>query len=197
MAEKPNNNSILAIEKFGSKVLRAPCAAISKIDKSIEKLADKMLKTMYKADGVGLAAPQVGVNKRLIVIDVDYSSERYEDDSNKDNTENEYNPLIMINPVIVYQEGEMKSYEGCLSFPGVFFNVKRAKRIVFKFLDLKGKEQRMEAEGDLFCRCIQHEIDHLDGKLFCDIATNKEEAKIELTKGGFANVDDQPPMFIL
>lgn len=191
------NSQNLEIEQYGSKVLRNPSAAIKKIDKDVEKLANKMLKTMYKSDGVGLAAPQIGVNQRLIVIDVDYSSERYESDSDKDNTDAEFNPLVMINPVIVYREGEMDSFEGCLSFPGVFFNVKRARKIVFKFLDLKGKEHRMEAEGDLFCRCVQHEIDHLDGKLFCDIATDKEQAAKELERGGFANVDDNPPMFIL
>lgn len=184
----------LNIEKYGSNILRKPCATITKFDKSIEKLADEMLQTMYAENGVGLAAPQVGQNLRMMVVDVDWASEK-ENDSNEGS---DYNPFIMINPVIVYKEGEVDSFEGCLSFPKVFFHVKRAKRIVFKYQDLKGKEHRMEADqGDLFCRCIQHEIDHLDGKLFVDIALNKEEALAELKKNGFSEVDSPPPPMML
>lgn len=185
-----------SVEKFGSEVLRKPCKTITKFDKKLAKLANKMLRTMYDENGVGLAAPQIGVDERIMVIDTDYASERYEDEANKENNGNDYNPFIMINPVIVYHEGEVESYEGCLSFPDVFFNVKRYRKIVFKFQDLKGKEHRMEAEDDLFCRCVQHEIDHLNGRLFVDIATDKAIAKDELSKGGFGDVNSPPP-FIL
>jgi peptide deformylase len=89
-------------------------------------------------------------------------------------------------------EGEMESFEGCLSFPEVFFNVTRAKKIKFKFQDLKGLEHEMTAEEDLFCRCIQHEIDHLNGQLFVDIAEDKIIARSELDEHGFANVNSQP-----
>lgn len=190
-----NESKNFDIEKYGSPILRKPCSAVKKFDKSLEKLAKQMLKTMYDEDGVGLAAPQIGVNERLIVIDVDYPSPRYEKENTK-SSEPEYNPIIMVNPVIVYKEGEMDSHEGCLSFPGVYFTVKRAKKIVFKFQDLKGKEQRMEADGDLFCRCVQHEIDHLDGKLFVDIALNKVEAIEALEENGFKDINSPPP-FIL
>lgn len=182
------------IEKYGSEILRKPCSVVTKFDRKLEKIVDKMLKTMYHENGVGLAAPQIGINQRIIVIDVDWASERYETE-NKDK-EPEYNPLVMINPVIVYKEGEMDSYEGCLSFPQVFFNVKRARRIVFKFNDLSGKEQRMEASEDLFCRCVQHEIDHLDGRLFIDIALDKGIAREELIGHGFAGVNSPPPMIL-
>ncbi len=181
------------IVKYGCDVLRKPALTVTKFDRKLEKLADKMLKIMYAADGVGLAAPQIGVSQRILVIDVDYHSDRYEQE-----TEGEPNPFIMVNPVIVYREGEMESYEGCLSFPDVFFNVKRARKIAFKFQDLNGKEQRMEAEGDLFCRCVQHEVDHLNGKLFIDVALDQGIARSELDKHGFAGVKDtKGPVIIL
>lgn len=188
--------SKLEILEYGSEVLRKPCSAVTKFDKDLEKLVNNMLETMYAADGVGLAAPQIGVNQRVIVVDVDYSSARYEDQKDQANTEPEYNPFIMVNPVIVFKEGDINSLEGCLSFPGVFSEVKRAKRIVFKFQDLNGKEQRMEAEEDLFCRCVQHEIDHLDGQLFVDIALDKKQAQEELNSHGFKGVDSPPPLFL-
>ncbi len=190
MSSKEN----LHIEVYGSKVLRTPSQAVTKFDRKLEKLAKQMLKVMYEENGVGLAAPQIGVNHRIIVIDTDWASDRYDETKNKKDID--YNPFVMINPVIVYKEGEMDSPEGCLSFPGVFFTVKRATKIVFKFQDLTGKEHRMEAAGDLFCRCIQHEIDHLDGKLFVDIAVDKAIAKEELEKNGLGDVKS-PPMFIL
>jgi peptide deformylase len=179
----------LEVKKFGEEILRKQCSAVTKFDKDLEKLANDMLETMYESNGVGLAAPQVGVNKRVIVVDTDWASERYENEQEEDP---DYNPFIMVNPVIVYKEGEVDSLEGCLSFPEVYTVVKRAHRIVFKFQDLKGKEQRMEAEGDLFCRCIQHEIDHLDGQLFVDIATDKTSAKKELDEHGFKDVKSAP-----
>lgn len=190
--------AVLSIEKYGSETLRKPCAVVKQFDKKLKKITDNMLETMYAADGVGLAAPQIGINQRIIVIDVDYSSNRYADEKDKDpNSEVEYNPYIMINPVIVFKEGEIDSFEGCLSFPEVFTEVKRAKRIVFKFQDLAGKEVRMEAEDDLFCRCIQHEIDHLDGKLFVDIAVDKSAAQKELNEHGFKGVKSPPnPLLI-
>jgi peptide deformylase len=190
------NNSFFSIEKYGSQVLRTPSSVIEKFDRELEKIANKMLKTMYHEDGVGLAAPQVGINKRVIVIDVDYASSRYEETVGNKEAEADFNPIVMVNPVIVYREGEMDSYEGCLSFPGVFFKVKRAQKIVFKFQDLKGKEIRMEAAGDLFCRCVQHEIDHLNGKLFVDIAIDKAEAQTALTEHGLGEVKSPPPLFM-
>jgi peptide deformylase len=131
---------------------------------------------MYENNGVGLAAPQVGVSKRIMVIDVSRDEEPKK-------------PLVFINPLIVEREGELVGLEGCLSFPDVFFEVKRSNRIVVKFQNLSGKEQKLEAQGDLLCRAIQHEIDHLDGELFVDKAVSKLAADLELTKHGFIEGD--------
>jgi len=173
------------IFKYGSDVLRRRSTPVTKFDKRLGKLADDMIETMYLANGVGLAAPQIGVNQRIIVVDTEYGSERYEDSK----TVKGKNPLVMINPEIIEMEGEIESYEGCLSFPEVYFNVTRAKKIKIKFLDLKGVEHEMAAEDDLFCRCIQHEIDHLNGRLFVDLAQDRVIAREELDKHGFANVE--------
>ena len=179
------NKKTFDIEIFGSEILRTPSSVIKKFDKKLQKLADKMLKTMYAENGVGLAAPQIGENIRLIVIDDEWDPE---DDYRA--------PKILVNPMIVYKEGEMESYEGCLSFPGVFFNVTRAKKIVFKYHDINGKEHRSETEGNLLSRVIQHEIDHLDGRLFVDIANDKALAKEELEKHNLGNVDSKPPIIL-
>jgi peptide deformylase len=179
------NKKTFDIEIFGSQVLRTPSSLVKKFDKNLAKLADKMLKTMYAENGVGLAAPQIGENLRLIVIDHQWDIEKPE-----------RFPMVLVNPVIVFKEGEMESYEGCLSFPGVFFNVTRAQKIVFKYQDLKGKEQRQEAQGDLLCRVIQHEIDHLDGRLFVDIANDKAIAKEELEKNHLGDVNSPPPIVL-
>lgn len=184
------------IEQYGAAVLREPCATVTKFDRKLEKIADKMLKTMYKENGVGLAAPQVGVKQRIIVIDTEWASERYKEEHANSDKEPEYEPYVIINPMIVYKEGEMDSYEGCLSFPDVFFKVKRASRIILKYQDLTGKEYRIEAAEDLFCRCVQHEIDHLNGRLFVDIAVDKAIAREELSKHGFAGVNSPAPMLL-
>ena len=151
-----------------------------------------MLETMYAAHGVGLAAPQIGINQRIVVIDAEYGSDRYDESGKSTGRKNPRNPLILINPEITEMEGELESYEGCLSFPDVYFNVTRAKKIKFKFNNIKGQEEEMEADGDLFCRCVQHEIDHLNGQLFVDIADDRIIAREELDKNGFANIDSQP-----
>ncbi len=191
-----NEDKYFSIEKYGANVLREPCSTVTKFDRKLEKIADKMLKTMYHQNGVGLAAPQVGIKHRIIVIDTEWASERYKEEREESDAEPEYEPYIMVNPIIVYKEGEMDSYEGCLSFPDVFFKVKRASRIVFKFQDLTGKEHRLEAAEDLFCRCVQHEIDHLNGKLFIDIAVDKGIAREELSKHGLGGVNSPPPMVL-
>ena len=187
------NKNTLEIKKYGAEVLRTPAKTVTKFDRKLQKLADKMLRTMYAENGVGLAAPQVGESLRILVIDTEYANERYESSAEADGARN---PMVIINPIIVYKEGEMDSFEGCLSFPEVFFNVKRARKIVFKFQDLSGKEQRMEAESDLFCRCIQHEIDHLNGRLFVDIALDSGIARKELSEHGFGDVNSPPPVII-
>jgi peptide deformylase len=168
----------LQLKYYPEEVLRTPAKKISRIDGGVRKLAQDMLETMYSNNGVGLAAPQVGHSKRMMVIDV-----AGDDEPRK--------PIVFINPEIVEQDGELVGTEGCLSFPGVFFEVKRFNKVTVKYTNLSGKEQRLTAEGNLLSRAIQHELDHLNGELFIDKPINKLLADIEMTKHGFngENVD--------
>jgi peptide deformylase len=168
--------SVLKLRIYPDPVLKQKARKITIIDGSVRKLAQDMLDTMYKSDGVGLAAPQVGVSKRIMVIDV--SSE-----------EEPAKPIVFINPEIIEKDGEMIGQEGCLSFPDVFFEVKRASRVVVRFQNLKGQTLKLTAEGNLLSRAIQHEIDHLDGKLFIEKATNELKRDLEMTKAGLLDGD--------
>ena len=162
----------LEIYKLGDDVLRKNSKRISKVDNSIRTLAKEMLQSMYAAKGIGLAAPQIGINKELLVIDVNY------DDSAAE-------PLILINPEISSYGTTLNSYEeGCLSIPGVYLNVIRPSTIKLKFRDEMGRPRKMKAEG-LLARCIQHEMDHLNGVLFVDRVSSKEDLNKELIKEGF------------
>ncbi len=141
----------MEIRKAGDRVLKEKAEAVSHVDKKIRKLLDDMAQTMYKADGVGLAAPQVGVSLRVIVIDVD-------------------DELIeLINPVIVRSEGCELGNEGCLSIPGVFGEVERFSEVTVTGLNRFGKNVSITGTG-LLSRALQHEIDHLDGILFIEKA---------------------------
>jgi len=141
----------MEIRKAGDKVLKEKAGAVSHVDKKIRKLLDDMTQTMYNADGVGLAAPQVGVSLRVIVIDVD-------------------DELIeLINPVIVSSEGCELGTEGCLSIPGVFGEVERFSEVTVTGLNRFGKNVSIRGTG-LLARALQHEIDHLDGILFIEKA---------------------------
>lgn len=132
--------------------LRAPSKPITVFDISLQQLIDDMFETMYAAKGIGLAAPQIAINKRLAVIDVS---------ANKSST------LCLINPEIVDKRGEALMEEGCLSVPGVYDKAPRALWVRLSALDRYGKPYEIEAEG-LLAHCIQHEVDHLNGKLFLD-----------------------------
>ena len=162
----------LQLKYYPAEVLRDTAKKITRVDGSVRKLAQDMLDTMYANNGVGLAAPQVGVSKRMFVLDVSG-----EEEPNK--------PIVFINPEIVNAEGEMVGTEGCLSFPGVFFEVKRFSKVTVKYTNLSGKEQKLVADGNLLSRAIQHELDHLNGELFIDKPTNKLLADLEMTKHGF------------
>ena len=135
---------------------------MEKVDDDLRALVDDMFETMYAAPGIGLAATQVDVHKRLLVTDV-----------SPDKTE----PHVLINPVIVEKDGEALTEEGCLSVPGYYEQVKRAEHIRVRFLDRDGVETEMEAEG-LLAVCIQHEMDHLDGKLFVDYLSEAKRQRI-------------------
>jgi len=137
------------------KRLRRISEPVGKITAEIKKLVDDMFETMYDAPGIGLAAVQVGVLKRVVTMDL----------SKK---EGPSEPKIFINPEIVWRSEEKSTYEeGCLSIPEIHEDVERSARVTVKYLDLQGKSQEEEAEG-LFATCIQHEIDHLNGVLFID-----------------------------
>ena len=144
--------SVLSILEFPDPRLRLHAAAVTVFDTKLKKLGADMLQTMYAAKGVGLAAIQVNVQQRVLVADM--SDERKQ-------------PLILVNPRVVEKSGSQVYQEGCLSFPGMFADVTRALNIKVKAHDPDGKELSLELEGPLAV-CIQHEIDHLDGKMFVD-----------------------------
>jgi peptide deformylase len=169
----------MKLRYFPDPVLKQKAKKITTFDQSVRKLAQDMLDTMYDSDGVGLAAPQVGVSKQIMVIDVGSGDD--DDDSRR--------PIVFINPQIIEAEGEMIGQEGCLSFPGVYFEVKRASRIVVRYQNLAGKEVKLEASSNLLCRAIQHEMDHLTGDLFIEKASSPLQRDLEMTKNGFMEGD--------
>lgn len=141
---------LLQVREIGDPVLRTKSSKIDKIDQKINNLIDNMFETMYVEDGVGLAAPQVGILKRIAVVDI-----------------REGNKVILINPEIIEAEGKAVMEEGCLSIPGQTGEVIRNEKIKVRSLNRKGEEIEFEASG-FEARAIQHEIDHLDGVLFVD-----------------------------
>ncbi|MEL7085365.1 MAG: peptide deformylase [Cyanobacteria bacterium P01_A01_bin.3] len=167
------------IHKLGDRVLRQPAKRVAKVDDSIRELARQMLQTMYSADGIGLAAPQVGINKRLIVVDCD---------PDKPDAE----ALVLINPEIKNHSNDgVLGEEGCLSIPAVFLDVKRPSKITVSFKDVTGRPKRIKADG-LLARVIQHEIDHLDGVMFVDRVENGIQRTQELSSHGFNPRDVVP-----
>ncbi len=136
-------------------ILRKKSGVIEKIDDELKKLLNNMLETMYDAPGIGLAAVQIGVLKRIVVIDV----------SNKDEKKN---PLFLINPEITYKSNSTSVYEeGCLSLPGYFAEIERPTECHLNYIDYNGNKKTLKADG-LLSTCIQHEVDHLNGVLFVD-----------------------------
>ena len=144
--------AILNILHFPDPRLRTKAKPVSEVTPEINKILNSMLQTMYDAPGVGLAATQVNIHQRLVVIDV---------------SEEKNQPIKLINPQIISKTGTEESEEGCLSVPGYFEKVTRAEAITYTALDEQGKQYTKSAEGFLAV-CIQHELDHLDGKLFVD-----------------------------
>jgi len=145
---------IRPIIKYGQPVLHAPARPIESIDDGVHALIDDMVKTMYVAPGIGLAAPQIGVPLRLFVVDLSVGRSAGE-------------LIVMINPEVVAREGMQTEEEGCLSVPGFNATVVRPTRVVVKGLDADGREQTLEGDG-LLARAFQHEMDHLDGTVFLD-----------------------------
>lgn len=155
--------SILTILEFPDERLRKKAAVVKTVDDKIKKLVDDMLETMYQSHGVGLAATQVDIHQRVIVIDV---------------SEEKDAPLFLINPEIIEKDGIKESEEGCLSVPGFFEKVKRAEHIRVKALNREGQSFEFEAR-ELLAVCVQHEIDHLNGKLFVDYISSLKRQRIK------------------
>ena len=146
-------------------ILRKKCEPFQQVDKSVQKLMKDMEETMYKAPGIGLAAVQIGILKRVVVIDIS------KDDGKK-------NPLFFVNPKIIYKSENTSTYEeGCLSLPGQFAEIERPAECLVKYLDFYGKEKQLKADG-LMATCIQHEVDHLDGILFIDYLSKLKKTMI-------------------
>lgn len=171
--------AVLKVLEYGDPVLRKPTEKVHKISAKVKKLVSDMFDTMYQQQGVGLAAPQVGVSKRLFVLDCTTD-------------EKQLPQMVMINPIIVKKWGAIESKEGCLSFPGVYTMVKRYENIVVRYMDLNGKRQEMTVEGGgLLCRAIQHEYDHLEGVLFVDHIMDMDDAAQQLEEHNLPPIDPQ------
>lgn len=145
--------AVLDIRKAGEKVLKEQAAPVTKIDRRLRKLLDDMAQTMYAANGVGLAAPQVGASLRMIVVDAGEGL------------------IELVNPVVVEREGCELGNEGCLSIPGVYGEVERSAKVRVEGVTREGRKVSLAAEGFL-ARVLQHEIDHLDGVLFIEKASS-------------------------
>lgn len=168
--------AIKKVLRYGDPILRTPSKEVHKVSKKVQELVNDLIDTMYAQNGVGLAAPQIGVNQRIFVVDVSTGDEPL-------------NPIVFINPKIIKKSGACRSHEGCLSFPEAFTDVKRYANVMIKAMDRKGKSFVLEAkDGTLLARCIQHEFDHLDGVLFIDHSMNRFETDVVLKE------QDLPPL---
>ena len=143
--------ALLDIKKAGAPVLKQVCAPVQKVEAKLKALLNDMAETMYKSNGIGLAAPQIGKPIRVVVIDIGEGL------------------IELINPMITSREGTVVDSEGCLSVPNIFGDVERAEKVTVEYTNRFGKRKKIKAEG-LLARCVQHELDHLDGILFIDIA---------------------------
>ncbi|MGB1297592.1 MAG: peptide deformylase [Psychrobium sp.] len=144
--------AVLTVLRFPDKRLRTVAEPVAEVTSETKKIIDDMLETMYDEKGVGLAATQVDIHQRIVVMDC---------------SEDQETPIIMVNPEIIAREGSMMNEEGCLSVPGVYASVERAEKVTVRALDRDGKEFEFDAE-ELLAICVQHELDHLLGKVFVD-----------------------------
>lgn len=155
--------ALLDVLHFPDKRLRTVAKAVAQVTPEVKKIAADMLDTMYAENGVGLAATQVNIHQRIVVIDVSETRDQ---------------PMMLINPIITEKEGEEKSQEGCLSVPEINADVKRAETVTIEYLDIEGVAQTLHADG-LLAVCIQHELDHLQGKLFIDYLSPFKQKRIK------------------
>ena len=176
VSKDPVDNPPYDIHKLGDQALRTPARRVGKVDEAVRSLARDMLVSMYAARGIGLAAPQIGVDLQLLVIDLEI-----EDPASP--------PLVLINPEITSVGGSLCTYEeGCLSIPGVYLDVVRPSVVDVSYRDELGRPKRLKADG-LMARCIQHEMDHLNGVLFVDRVTDHDKLREGLGEKGFDPAD--------
>ena len=169
--------SVKKVLKYGTASLREPSKEVHKVSQKIKVLVDDLLDTMYAQNGVGLAAPQIGENYRIFVIDVSTGDQPL-------------NPMVFINPKIIKKSGACISHEGCLSFPEAFTDVRRYANVMVKAMDRNGRSFVLEAkDGTLLARAIQHEFDHLDGILFIDHLINRFDAETVLEKNNLPPIE--------
>ena len=169
--------SVKRVLQYGEKSLREPSKEVHKVSKKIQELVQDLLETMYAKNGVGLAAPLIGVTYRVFVIDVSKNDEPL-------------NPIVFINPKIIKKSGAVIAQEGCISFPEAYTDVRRYANVMVKALDRHGRPFVMEAkDGELLARAIQHENDHLDGVLFIDHCVNRFETDKILAEHKLPPVD--------
>ncbi|MEE9302303.1 MAG: peptide deformylase [Thiotrichaceae bacterium] len=154
--------TVLTILRYPDPRLRKQAKKVEHVDDDIRRIVDDMYETMYQAPGIGLAATQVDIHKRIVVIDV---------------SENHDEPLCLINAEILQKEGSEESEEGCLSVPEYYAPVKRAEKVTVRALDQQGEAFEMEADG-LLAVCIQHELDHLQGKVFVDYLSPLKQSRV-------------------
>jgi peptide deformylase len=155
--------ALLPILRFPDPRLKKVALPVDNVDDEVRRLAHDMAETMYEAPGIGLAATQVDVHRRVIVIDISETRDQL---------------LVVINPELIASEGEQVGEEGCLSVPGIYDKVERAERVVVRYLDLDGSVQTIEAEG-LLAVCLQHEMDHLQGKVFVEHLSPLKQMRIK------------------
>ena len=159
-----------------NKILREKSLIVEKVDEDLQKLMDDMLETMYAAPGIGLAAIQVGVPKRVVVLDIEWRDKSKS--TNNEKQEERKNPLYFVNPEIITKSENNSTYEeGCLSVPGQFAEIERPNKCYIKYLDYYGQPKEIKAEG-ILATCIQHEIDHLEGILFIDYLSKLKKTMI-------------------
>lgn len=154
--------SKLTVLHFPDPRLRNKALPVDAVGENIGQLSRDMLETMYAEKGIGLAATQVGVPKRVVVMDL---------------SEGKDSPMVLVNPEIKEKSGSEEMEEGCLSVPGFFETVRRAEQVVFQYLNLEGEAMEIRADG-LLAVCVQHEIDHLDGKLFIDYLSPLKQQRL-------------------
>ncbi|MDR0956844.1 MAG: peptide deformylase [Endomicrobium sp.] len=155
--------SKLDIKKYGNSILRKKSSIVYEVTDNIKKLVNDMFETMYAAPGVGLAAPQIGILARICVVDI---------------SKEQNSSFVMINPKILLGENKTFEEEGCLSLPGFFASIRRFNKIIVEYMDLDNKKKEIEVQGFL-ARAVQHEIDHLDAKIFIDYLPEFKRKSIE------------------